>query len=188
MAPTYQEKTARNDPFDLLGIEARFDLDLGKVERTHRELSRALHPDRFANAPPGERREALSRAVAVNEAWRVLRDPVRRAEALLALRAREGGETENSAADAEFLMDMMELREELATAKSKRDLRKVRVIAEATRARARATEARLAESFAAPTDERALANTRRLLGELRYHVRMLDEADAAEDELDNPVN
>ena len=72
-----------NDPFQTLGVDARFDLDLGAVEKRHRDLSRALHPDRYADASATERRMSLSRAIEVNEAWRALRDPVRRAEALL---------------------------------------------------------------------------------------------------------
>lgn len=39
-----------NDPFEMLGVERRFDLDLKVLEKTHRELSRALHPDKFVQA------------------------------------------------------------------------------------------------------------------------------------------
>ena len=38
-------------PFALLGLEPAFDLDVTALERTHRELSRALHPD-ATSAPP----------------------------------------------------------------------------------------------------------------------------------------
>ncbi len=67
------------DPFDTLGVEPRFDLDLAALERRHRDLSRALHPDRYAGAPAAERRLALGRAIDANEALRVLKDPIRRA-------------------------------------------------------------------------------------------------------------
>ena len=76
------------DPFATLGIVRGYDVDLRAVEKTHRELSRALHPDRFVNAPSSERKAALTKAVAVNEAWRMVRDPIRRAEALLKLAGR----------------------------------------------------------------------------------------------------
>ena len=42
------------DPFATLGVPRRFDVDLAAVEKTHRELSRALHPDRYVGAG-GER-------------------------------------------------------------------------------------------------------------------------------------
>ncbi len=81
------------DPFATLGLPRSYDVDLPAVEKTHRELSRALHPDRFVNAGASERREALSKAVEVNEAWRVVRDPIRRAEALLQLAGAAVGES-----------------------------------------------------------------------------------------------
>src|SRR5262245_15377730 len=71
------------DPFETLGIEPKYRLDLKQVEARHRELSKALHPDRYVNKTPAERRLALSRAIDVNSAWRMVRDPVGRAEALL---------------------------------------------------------------------------------------------------------
>src|SRR4029078_9285315 len=73
------------DPFATLGIERRFDLDLRSIERTHRDLSRVTPPYRHSGAPPAHRAEALGRSVAINEAFRIVRDPIRRAEALFAL-------------------------------------------------------------------------------------------------------
>ena len=58
------------DPFETLGVEPRFDLDLTALEKRHRELSGALHPDRYTGRPASERRMALDRAIKVNEAWR----------------------------------------------------------------------------------------------------------------------
>ena len=52
------------NPFATLGVEPRFDLDLPALEKTHRELSRALHPDKYVGATASERRAALERAVA----------------------------------------------------------------------------------------------------------------------------
>jgi len=60
------------DPFATLGVEPRFDLDLGEVARRHRELSRALHPDKYTGAPAAERRLALSRAIEVKDAFRIV--------------------------------------------------------------------------------------------------------------------
>jgi len=62
------------DPFATLGIDPKYAQDLGAVEKVHRELSRALHPDRYASASPTERRTALTKAADVNEAWRIVRD------------------------------------------------------------------------------------------------------------------
>ena len=173
------------DPFATLGVERKFDVDLAKVEKTHRELSRTLHPDRFAGAGASERRMALSRAADVNEAWRAVRDPIRRAESLFSLAGIAVGDTNEPKPDPELLMDMLEQREALAEAKAGRDMKSVRALAAAMEARAKEAEAALAEGFQdGANDPRSLSALLPKLGELRYLRRFLDEVSAIEEELD----
>jgi molecular chaperone HscB len=167
------------DPFATLGVEARFDLDLAAVEKTHRELSRALHPDRYVSAGATERREALGKAIEVNEAWRVLRDPIRRAQALLSARGVVVAEGREPQADPEFLMEMLEQREALDEAKQARDLSRVHAMASAIEARAKTVEGELAAGFARGEAASLLPK----LGELRFFKRFLDEVSSIEDEL-----
>ena len=169
------------DPFLTLGIKRSFDVDLASVEKTHRELSRALHPDRFVNAGSSERRAALSKAVEVNEAWRLVRDPIRRAEALLRLEGVAVGEGKEPQPDAEFLMEMLELREALSERESgaRTARRRVRQMAEMIAARVLAVEVVLADGFARG-DAASLVGK---VGELRFYRRFLDEVSAIEDEL-----
>ncbi len=171
------------DPFAMLGAPHRFDLDLAQVERTHRELSRALHPDKFSAAGASERREALDKAASVNEAWRVLRDPIRRAEALFAAVGLPIGETNEPKPETTFLMEMLDEREALAEARAKKDLERVASLGAAVLARMKQAEARLAAGFgeAAPTPE-AVRPLLPVLGELRFYRRFLDEVSAIEDE------
>jgi len=169
------------DPFATLGIARTFDVDLTAVEKVHRELSRALHPDRYVGASPSERRASLAKAVEVNEAWRVVRDPVRRADALLALAgvgAAAGEGPESAKADPEFLMDMLEQREALAEAKASKDLEAVRRLASAIEERARGVERALAEGFARGEAARLVGK----VGELKFYRRFLEEVSAIEDE------
>lgn len=167
------------DPFATLGLPRSYDVDLAAVEKTHRELSRALHPDRFVGTGASERRAALARAVEVNEAWRVVRDPIRRAEALLALAGAPVSEEKEPQADPEFLMEMLEQREALAEARQARDLPRVHSMAQAIEARARRVERELGEGFARG-EAASLAGK---LGELRFYRRFLEEVSAIEDEL-----
>jgi molecular chaperone HscB len=167
------------DPFLTLGIKPSFDVDLAAAEKTHRELSRALHPDRFVSAGASERRAALSKAVEVNEAWRIVRDPIRRAEALLRLAGVAPGEGKEPRPDEEFLMEMLELREALAEAKAARDLEGIRKMGGAIAARMRAVEVVLAEGF----EREDAASLVGKVGELRFFRRFLDEVSAIEDEL-----
>jgi molecular chaperone HscB len=180
------------DPFATLGITPAFDVDLAAAEKVHRELSRALHPDRYLGATPSERRAALNKAVEVNEAWRVVRDPLRRADALLALRglkvAEDAGPTRAPSPDPAFLMDMLEQREALAEAKAAKDLEAVRRLAAGIEGRVRSVEGDLSTGFAASvasdtSDATALAALALKVGELKFYRRFLDEVSAIEDEL-----
>jgi molecular chaperone HscB len=167
------------DPFSTLGIARIYDVDLAALEKTHRELSRALHPDRYIGASASERRSALAKAVDVNEAWRIVRDPIRRAEALLALSGVLVGEGREPPSDPEFLLEMLEQREALASARQARDLAAVHGLARAIRARSDQAERDLSIEFARGSSQSLLPK----LGELRFFRRFLDEVSAIEDEL-----
>ena len=167
------------DPFATLGIARRFEVDLSVVEKVHRELSRALHPDRYIGASASERRAALEKAVEVNEAWRTVRDPLRRAEALLALSGAGVEEGREPQPHPDFLLEMLERREELADARQARDLDAVRRLATSVASRAQEVERSLGAGFAAG-ETRTLVP---LLGQLRFFRRFLDEVGAIEDEL-----
>jgi molecular chaperone HscB len=174
-----------NDPFEMLGVERRFDLDLTVLEKTHRELSRALHPDRFAQAGASERRAVLEKAASVNEAWRTVRDPITRAEALFRLSGIEVGEDKEPKASPAFLVEVMDEREALADARAAEDLVKVRAVGEGMAKRAQQTEAKLAAGLAATRgDTEAVRKLVPLLGELRFYRRFLDEVRAIEEEND----
>ncbi len=166
-------------PFELLGVEPRFDLDLGALEERHRVLSGTLHPDRYAGKPPAERRMALDKAIQVNEAWRMLRDPVRRAEALLSLRGLMVEENQEPKPPPALLMEMMEIREALAEAKHSGDLGRIGALGHDMRARERDVLSRLSKAFDDDDNDALLP----LLGELRYIRRFFEELDAIEDAL-----
>jgi molecular chaperone HscB len=104
------------DPFALLGLPRAFALDPRVIEQRFRDLSRAHHPDRFADATPAERRVAAERTVALNEAFRALRDPMHRALALLAAAGRPLEET--ARAEPSLLLEIMELREAVDDARA----------------------------------------------------------------------
>ena len=185
-----------SDPYDTLGFAPVFDLDPTALERRHREVSRALHPDRYAGRPASERQRALGRAIEVNEAFRKLRDPVGRAEALLVRYGRAVSEISANPADPALLMDVMEQanREVMggsssfgirpgAVGKSERgDLALVRTLARAVQSKEQRVLAEMAKAFVQTPP--ALGRIETLLGELRYHRRFLEEAAGIEDDLD----
>jgi molecular chaperone HscB len=170
------------DPFDILGIPPTFEIDLPAVEQRYRDLSRVLHPDKHVGSGATERRLALGKAVEVNEAWRLLRDPLRRAEAIFRRRGIEVREGTEPKADPEFLMEMLEQREALSEAKAKGDRKAVERLGSDILAREKAVMGRLSEGFGgAPGNGGDLGKLVPLLGELRYYRRFLDEVSAIED-------
>jgi molecular chaperone HscB len=171
------------DPFDTLGVPARFTVSLRDLELRHRDLSRTLHPDRHVNAPAAERRLALSRAIEVNEAFRTLKNPVTRAEAVLARAGVVVTEANSPKPSPDLLMEMMEARETLADAVRDRDVQKVESLAKEMRAREDGLLTTIGQALdAAPTP---FMDVVALLGELRYTKRFLDEVSAFEQLLED---
>lgn len=168
------------DPFAVLGLPPTFRLDVAEAEKRHLELSRTLHPDRHVQATPAERRAALSRAIEVNEAWRAVRDPIKRAEAILRAKGFGDriGETREPKPSGDFLMEVLEARERLDEAKAARDAAAIEaVVGEAKEQLARAIDALASALDADPVSAIPL------LGRLRYAARFHEEAARASDEL-----
>ncbi|MCC7175504.1 MAG: DnaJ domain-containing protein [Bryobacterales bacterium] len=71
------------DYYRFLGLERRLDVDVPALQDHYYRLSRLVHPDRFQNGTPNERRFSLDATAILNDAYRTLRDPVARAEYFL---------------------------------------------------------------------------------------------------------
>ena len=157
------------NPFELLGLPARFDLDEEAIESAYLRLAAAAHPDRYADSL--DQADAAERSSAINGAREALLNPESRARALLRERA-EPGSTDDNALPAAFLMEVLDIRERLedAVASNDRDaLDALRVWAD--RARAEHIES-LGRQFAA---QEATSVIRQELNALRYIQRMLDQ-------------
>ncbi|MBI5477209.1 MAG: Fe-S protein assembly co-chaperone HscB [Deltaproteobacteria bacterium] len=181
-----QPLPAGGDHFAVLGLPRRHDLQRTVVEERQRELSRLVHPDRFATASATERRHSLLWATAVNDAAKALRDPVRRAEYLLQLKGLDVGDQQGGRqqVDPAFLMEMLELREELHAARGRRDDARVTAMGAAMERRRAALLAEIAAGFGRlgegndPDAVRALGQK---LAVMRYVARFLDEIAAYEE-------
>jgi molecular chaperone HscB len=103
--------------FDLFGLTASFSIDGETLQRSYRDIQSKVHPDRFAHAGDAERRASLQWTTRVNEAFQVLKNPVKRAKHLLELHGVDVAFETNTAMPPEFLMQQMELRETLEAAK-----------------------------------------------------------------------
>lgn len=183
------------DPFELLGVPARFDLDKSELEARQRELSKVMHPDRFAAAGAVERRAALNKAMSMNEAVRLLKNPVARGNALLSRLL--GPDATHGVPEVRvppsLLMEVMEWREELSNAFARRDKPEVERIASIAKTRRAAVVGDLTTRFAAlvagATPETLSAEAPEVtaiaqgLATLKYFERLADEVRRMEDDL-----
>jgi len=170
----------------VLGLRPHYAVDLTAAEAAYKDLSRQVHPDRYATGDPRARRASLARTVQLNLAWRTIKDPVRRAEYLLTragidiggkqpVHGSEERRTMEVSAPPAFLLEILELNDDLAAARRAGDTVKVAFMAEEMRGRARESmktiAARLDSGVRAQLEEAA-----RELVALRYYQRFIDEA------------
>src|SRR5467141_5399835 len=105
------EMNLNQNHFELFGLPARFAVDGASLEVRYRELQREVHPDRFAAAPESERRASMQLATRVNEAYQILKSPLRRAVYILQLRGVDPEFETNTAMPPQFLIEQMGWRE-----------------------------------------------------------------------------
>jgi molecular chaperone HscB len=152
------------DKFALLGVPPGLDEPEGLDEK-FRALSRQTHPDRV---PPKERLRAAEKMTALNDAYKTIKDPVRRAEHLLALRG-VAGEVKMS---PEFLEQTLDDRERLLEAKESG--RPLDALAAGVREKRDQT---LAQVRAIVADGGDLSQAAELLARMKYYARYLDEVE-----------
>jgi molecular chaperone HscB len=103
----------KGDHFSLFGLPRKLWIEMSALEKKFLELSWKLHPDKFVNASAEEQELSLRRSSELNDAYRVLRDPVARVEYLLELEGtRKEGEHKQQA-PPELLEEVFELNESL---------------------------------------------------------------------------
>lgn len=100
--------------FELFELPVSFDLELQDLSQRYRELQRVVHPDNFANASDRERRLSVEKAAVINDAYQILKSPLRRARYMLELLSVSFDDEKDMALDPAFLMEQIELREALA--------------------------------------------------------------------------
>lgn len=160
------------DAFDLLGLEARFDLTPAEVRAAYLARAGTVHPD----AAGGGGEEGA--AAALNAAKMAVSDPETRANLLLARLGGASSDVSRALPDG-FLMTMMEAREGMEDAASRRDRAEIerwRVWAERERDGHIARVGALLEAARVnkPTGV-GLSGVRQELNAWRYIERMLEQ-------------
>lgn len=173
--------------FELLGLPVDYAADQEKLAGRYRELQRELHPDRFAGGSDQQRRLSMQASSHLNEAYSTLRDPLKRARYLLELKGADLGANRQTAHDPEFLMEQMELREELAAARNTPD--PYQTISALVAGLDRRLEI-MAEDMAGYLDQAApekLEAARELLLKMQFLRKLRQDAEQLEAELDEAL-
>ena len=111
-----------DNPFALFDLPVAFQVDSALLNERYLALQKSLHPDNFSAASAQEQRLAIQKSAEINDALRILKDPITRADSIIAINT---GETENpeekSNNDIDFLMQQMEWRETLENIENRQD-------------------------------------------------------------------
>ena len=111
-----------NNPFALFDLPVAFQVDSALLNERYLALQKSLHPDNFSAASAQEQRLAIQKSAEINDALRILKDPITRADSIIAINT---GETENpeekSNNDIDVLRQQMEWRETLENIEKRKD-------------------------------------------------------------------
>lgn len=99
--------------FELFAIPVDYNIDLATINKHYLELQRAVHPDRHASSNSRDKLLAVQNAAEINDALQTLKHPVKRAEYMLSELGVDIRAEQQTLQDPLFLMQQMELREEL---------------------------------------------------------------------------
>jgi len=168
--------------YELFNLPVSYEVDQETLALRYRDLQRAVHPDRFANASEQEKRLSVQQAAQINEAFQVLKSPLPRARYLLELRGLPLDDT-NTQMDPAFLMEQMEMREALAEVRGAHDpfdaLNRAR---DSIESREREIIESLQQAFNEGSQE-SLERAREQVRKMQFMQRLLGEVDELEEDL-----
>ena len=112
----------QSSDFELFGLAPGFHQDREVIDSRWKELQREVHPDKFAAQGAAAQRLSMQWSVRINEAYKRLKDPLRRAAYLCELNGVPLNAEDNTSMPADFLMQQMEWREALEDANTEAEL------------------------------------------------------------------
>ena len=156
-----------------------FQVDADTLEREYKKLQTEYHPDKFTDASDSERVQALQHASLINDAYDTLKSPLKRAAYLLRLENIDPEEHNQNHLQESFLLQQLELREELESLKAQKDLdglekMKVSAISDKEKALQKFEICYLASK---------LIEAKSLYNGLQFLFKLVDEIEAAEEKL-----
>ena len=97
--------------FETFNLPVLFNIDIDMLNHQYRTLQKTIHPDRFVNATDAEKKQSLKKSTQINDAYQVLKDPIKRASHIISLHQ----VLKENTLPPDFLMQQMEWEEEFET-------------------------------------------------------------------------
>lgn len=113
---------ANKNYFEIFSLQQSFDLDMDKLTVEYKKLQALSHPDKFSDADDASRLEALQLSSFINDAYDVLKSPVKRAAYLLTLNGIDPEEHNQNHLSEALLLQQMDWREQLHSATQEENL------------------------------------------------------------------
>ncbi|MES9906607.1 MAG: Fe-S protein assembly co-chaperone HscB [Sedimenticola sp.] len=173
--------------FELFGLPVGYLVDSEQLTERYRELQQVIHPDRFANASDHERLQSVQGSSRVNDAFETLKDPLRRAHYLLVLNGIDMDMQQESTKDVSFLMEQLELREQLEASRHSDDpYAVIEEIVGGVSRKINALVGQMAVQFETATPEQ-LELAREILRKMQFLQKLRLDAELLENELDEAL-
>ncbi|KAL2092273.1 hypothetical protein ACEWY4_012071 [Coilia grayii] len=151
--------------FEIMDCDQTFTLDTQRLQRTYLQLQRSLHPDNFSQKTLTEQAHSAEQSALVNKAYRTLLKPLSRGLYMLELKGMHLEEGADIAADPRLLMEVMEINESLAEARSEEE---VNSIGRSMRERLK----ELTEQINTTLKEGDLQSAKGLLAQMKYFANI----------------
>ena len=163
------------NPFQIFDLPVDFQLDEKALNTRYLELQKALHPDNFVSSSALEQRVAMQKSTEVNDALKTLKDPIFRAEAIIALNTGE----QKSTQDVAFLMQQLQWREQLEELEHQKDEEALNAFAKEIKQETQSLLTALSESLTSQQWTKASQQC----DKLRFSRKLSEEIERVEERL-----
>lgn len=168
-----------SDYFSFFGLPRKLTIDLADLQKRFYSLSREYHPDRYARRSAEDQQYALDATALLNDAYRVLREPLLRAEYLLSQEGFDIGEQRSKDVPPELLEEVFELNMLLEETPDREELEQARTKFLGMQSEADGELQELFEKYDATEDRAVLQSIRGVLNRRRYIQNLVRDVEKA---------
>lgn len=167
------------DYFSLFDLPVCYEIDKQLLTTRYQDLQRQFHPDKFARHSEHEQMQSIAKAATINEAYQALKHPLKRAEYMLFLQGIDINNEQHTMHDTAFLMEQLELREELDNIERTKDSTLLAQFA----TRVNAAIAKRSAQMINQLDDKEWIQAADTVRKLRFSDKLLQQAELIEERL-----